>query len=820
MLRSYLLTTWRNLKKNKFFSFVNIFGLSVGLASCMLIALYLRYESGYDAYQTHIRGLYQVGTTTLKKGDVGHNDPYASPPVAAALKKEFPEVEDATRLLALMTDDKCPIQYVGPNGEKNTFLEDNGYIADPSFFRLFTYDFVEGDPRHALDNPNTIVISEEMARKLFSREQAVGKVIHVSSNFNGAYDFKVMGVFRPVDAASHIDAHFFLSYAGGDMEKYFLKNGADFVRNNMFFTYILLRPGTDPSKLEAKFPDFVRKYAGEDLKRLGGDKKQFLIPVRDIHLSDKVTANVTPPASKTYLYILASIAVFILLIACINFMNLSTARSAARSAEVGIRKVLGAGRGALIRQFLGESLLMTILSFVLALGITLLFLPPFAALSGKQIGLSLSKDKGLLLDFLLLALATGLIAGSYPSFYLSSFNAVKVLKGKLANSLAVAAVRKGLVVFQFIISIALIISSLVIARQLNYIRGADLGFAKDQQIILPLRSTYSKSTYRALKSELQQNAAVISIGASMFYPGINNAYDNVYYKDGQTMDNAVYSKLNYVDDGFMRTLELQATAGRLFTPLIKSDTAFNRIIVNETAIRRMGFTSAGAALNQNIHFDFHGTRYDFQIVGVVKDFHFQDLHVPVAPYAFQLADASSPFNYMTIHIKGSNMDQVLKRIRDTWNKYDPGELFEYSFLDATFQKNYLSDDRLAAIVGYFTIVAIVISCLGLFGLAAFSAEQRVKEIGIRKVLGASIRGIITLLSVDFLKLIVLAIVIASPVAWWSMNRWLEGFAYRRPIDWTIFADAFAIAISLGLLTIGSQAAKAAIANPVDSLRTE
>jgi putative ABC transport system permease protein len=554
---------------------------------------------------------------------------------------------------------------------------------------------------------------------------------------------------------------------------------------------------------------------------MGRDKKQFLLAVRDIHLSDVVSSNVTPPASKTYLYVLASIAVFTLLIACINFMNLSTARSSKRSSEVGIRKVLGAEKGTLVRQFLGESMLMTLVAFILALAITILLLPLFDRVSGKQITISFSRDKLLLLGFLLMALATGFMAGSYPAFYLSSFNPVKVLKGKLANSLAVVAVRRSLVIFQFTISIVLIIASVVIARQMHYVRTAELGFAKDQQITIPLRSATSKLQYTALKNEIKNSTRVLSVGASMYYPGIDNAYDNVYYKDGQTMNDATYTKMNYVDEEFMHTLDLKAAAGRLFSPRFLSDTTDNRIVINETAIKQMGFASAQKAVGQKIHFDLQGKTYDFEIIGVVRDFHFQDLHVPVAPYGFQLVPANSgSFNYMTIHARAGNMIQVLKGIENAWHKYDPNEPFEYNFLDETFQKNYLSDDRLANIVGYFTAIAILISCLGLLGLAAFSAEQRTKEIGVRKVLGASVGRIVSLLSVDFLKLIIIAIVIASPIAWWAMNKWLQGFAYRQAIDWPVFAYTTTIAMTIGLLTIGSQAIKAAMANPVESLRSE
>ncbi|MDP9048562.1 MAG: ABC transporter permease [Bacteroidota bacterium] len=819
MIKNYLKIAWRNMMKNKFFSLVNIFGLSVGLACCMLIALYLHYENSYDSYQENIKNLYQVGTSFVKKGEKDYPMPYTSPPVAAAMKREFPEIAESTRLLGLMSEDKNLVQYRPANGDKKSFLEEHGYIADPAFFKLFTYDFIEGSPRTALINPNTIVISENMARKIFGNQPALDKVVHVSSNMNGDYDYTVKGVFRPINRPSHINANFFLSLEGGDMYKYLLKQGNDFARNNMFYTYLLLRPGADAASLESKFSAFIKKYAENDLKRMGREKKQFLIPVKDIHLSGVLVSNVTPPASKTYLFVLASIAVFTLLIACINFMNLSTARSSKRSAEVGVRKVLGAEKSALIRQFLGESLLMVLLAFVIALGITIAFLPLFNQVSGKELVFSFFQDGGLIAEFLLMALITGFIAGSYPAFYLSSFNPVKVLKGKLANSLAVVAIRKGLVVFQFVISVVLIVASVVIARQMRFLRTADLGFTKDQQIIIPLRSTASKSIYATLKNEIKHSPLVSSVAASMYYPGIANPMDAGFYKEGQNMNDAKHTRMNYIDDDFLRTLEFKTAAGRLFSPQFKSDTG-NRIIVNEDAVKEVGFVSPQKAVGQNIYFDLLGKKYAYQIIGVVRDFHYEDLHSPVSPYGFQLAANKNFFNYLTIHLKAGNISAAVKQIENTWHKFDRNDPFEYTFLDDEFQKNYAADNRLASTVGYFTVIAILISCLGLFGLAAFSAEQRTKEIGIRKVLGASVMKIVSLLSVEFLWLIVIAIAIASPIAWWAMNMWLQGFAYRHGIDWTIFVYTTITAISIGLLSIGSQAIMAAVANPVKSLRSE
>jgi len=815
MIKSYFKIAWRNLMKNKVFSFINIFGLSVGLTCCMLITLYLDHEWSYDKYHNNISQLYQLGTTFVKEGkdDRTVNTPG---PMAQAMKQEFPEIADATRLMGLFAEDKTLVQYGKPNEEIKSFYERNGFMADSSFFRLFTYNFIEGNATNALRDPNAVVLSEEIAKKFFGNSPALNKVIHISSSTNGDNDYTVTGVFRPYKKPSHINAGFFLSFGGGGMEQS-MKRNTSLATNNMFYTYFLLKPGANAEQLENKFPAFVEKYIGKDLKAMGFYKKQFLLPVKDIHLHAGIPVDVTTTGSTTYLYILASIALFILLIACINFMNLASARSSKRSAEVGVRKVLGAEKRSLMKQFLGESVLMSLLAFILALLITPLLLPAFAGISGNDILFSFAEHKWLLVGFLALGLFTGILAGIYPALYMSSFKPLAVLKGKLTNSLAVVSMRKGLVVFQFVISVALIIASVVIMNQMHFLRSTDLGFNKDQQIVISLRSNNAKNIYQSLKNEISRNKEVVSAGASFYYPGIFNPSDMGLYREGKTMNDAKLVRTNWVDNSFLQTLDIKPLAGRLFAEGFTADTS-GRIIVNEKTVTELGFTAQGA-IGKPLFFDWNGQANRYEIVGVVKDFHFKDLHTPIEPYGFFLNNR--PFyNYLIVHSKTSDMKTMLAGIGKIWNKLNPNEPFEYSFLDQDFQKNYEAETRLASLVSYFTLIAILICCLGLFGLAAFSAEQRRKEIGVRKVLGASIPNILSLLSKDFLKLVLIAIVIASPIAWWVMNKWLQDFAYRTNIGWTVFALAASMAVCIALLTISFQAIKAAIANPVKSLRTE
>ncbi len=816
MLLNYFKIAWRNIRNNKLFSFINIFGLSIGFTCCLLIALYIVHETSYDHHHKNADRLYQIATTFVKDGK-DDPQPNTPGPMGAAMKQEFPEIEETTRILQLFAEDKTLLQYKPDNKETKSFYETKGFAADSTFFRLFSYQFIEGDPRTCLDAPNTVVLNEEIAQKLFGNEAALNKVIKISSNTNGDTSFTITGVFRPSKKPTQIDARFFISMKGGNLQQ-FIAEQTDMAGNNMFQTFLLLKPGANAKALQAKFPAFVDKYIGEALKSMGFYKKQFLIPVKDMHLNSGLNNNISAVGSIASLYILGSIALFTLLLACINFMNLSTARSSKRSAEVGIRKVLGAEKGSLIKQFVGESVLMSCIALLLAFSIASLALPLFSYISGTELALDVSAQWPLVLGFTGIAILTGLLAGSYPAFYLSSFIPVKVLKGRFTNSLSAIALRKGLVVFQFIISVVLIIASVVINRQMQYMRTKDLGFQKDQQIVIPMRSRNAKNIYTALKNEIQRNPQVQNVGASFYYPGIMNPGDMGLRREGTPPGESKLVRTNSVDETFLQTLGIQPLAGRLFSSQFPADTS-GRLIINLATVKELGFASPGEALDKKLYFDWRGQSFEYHVVGVIKDFHFQDLHVPIAPYAFFLNN--QPFySYLVVHAKAGNLSPLLNSIGNIWSRLNPAEPFEYSFLDEDFQKNYATEDRRAAMVDFFTTIAILISCLGLFGLAAFSAEQRTKEIGIRKVLGASAGSIVGLLSKDFIKLVVIALFIAAPIGWYFMNKWLEDFAYRINIGGWMFAVAGVIAILIAFATISLHAIKAALANPVKNLRTE
>ena len=817
MILNYFKIAWRNMMKAKAFSFINVFGLSAGLACCMLISIYLRYEWNYDSYQKDAKDVYEIATEFDMQGKTFKLAATPSP-MGAALQHDFPEVREATRIMSLsLFEDKTMLQNLGPGAAPISFYEDKGLMVDSNFFQFFQYSFIEGDPNSALTRPLTIVLSEEIAHKLFGNSPALGKVVHVSSSINGDYDFAVTGVFRPLDAPSHIEANFFLSMNGGAMEQFMKRQANDFASNNMFATYLRLKPGGSPATVMAKFPAFLDKYAGKTFREIGFSKKQELLPLRDIHLRSDYPGNITPPTSKTSLYILASIAAFTLLIACINFMNLATARSAKRSSEVGIRKVLGAVKGSLISQFLGESILMSVMAFLLAWGVTLVLLPPFSQLTGRNLSLSLPAHLPLLLGFLGLAVVAGLIAGLYPAFYLSSFQPAKVLKGKFSNSLAAVSLRKGLVVFQFIISVTLIVSTVVINDQMEFLRTQDLGFDKTAQIVIPMRGSVAKARSQDMENEFQRNGQVLSVGTALYYPGLNNPSDNLLYADGQDVKSAQRTRMNFVDYNYLPTVGIKPVAGRIFSKDFPGDTV-GRIILNESAVKAMGFAKPEDAIGKNVNSDFRQQTSKYEVVGVVKDFHFEDLHLPITPYAFLLSRGGA--NYLIVHSRPGSPAQLLKALDAAWHKIDPNEPFEYSFLDEDFQKNYVAEERLSTLIRYFTVMAILISCLGLFGLASFSAEQRIREIGIRKVLGASVGGIVMMLSKDFLILVGIAMLPACALAYWIMYKWLEAFAYKTPISWTAFAITVLSTLWITLVTIGFQAIRAGMANPVKSLKTE
>jgi len=811
MFKSYFTIAIRNLSRNKAFSFINIFGLAVGLATCLLIMLYIFDELSYDRQHTKGDHIYRIASVGGKQNDRWAGAPG---PLGWTARKELSEVEEVTRLLTFPDIKTMLLRYEG-DATPRQFFESNGYYVDSSFFTIFTYDFLYGKAATALNQPNSMVVSEQLALKFFGRANPLGKVMVITTPF-GKMNYTIAGVFDDSRNKSHIPGNFFLSLRNMDMGKW-AEQQTNWATNNIFYTYVLLKDKTDPLLFEKHLQRFFARHAAPDLKAMGVSKTLFLQPVKNIYLHSAIGGEIAANGNITYLYILTSIAAFILLIACINFMNLSTARSEKRGKEVGVRKVIGAQRGSLIRQFLGESFIMCLLALIGAIVLVIAFLPSFNNLTHKY--LRPADQPSLIVWIIGLTLGTGLLAGLYPALYLSAFKPISVLKGKIINSFSAKAIRKGLVVFQFSISICLVLGALVIWQQLSFVKDQDLGFNKDQQVILPLELGFdnSEANYTALKNELLQDPHITSVTCGSSYPGITNIEDMLFYPDGKTANDNVDIALSAIDHDYLKNLGFILASGRGFSASPHRDSA--SIILNEKAVNGLGYTLDNA-VGKNIHFDFKHQLYTFRIIGVVKDFNFESLHSNIKPFAFTSGAFADKYSYLIASFKTTDYKALVASLGNIWYKINPNTPFEYSFLDQDFQNNYKKEELASQIVVYFTAIAIFIACLGLFGLTAFSAEQRVKEIGVRKVLGASVKDVTILLSKDFVKLVGLAILIASPVGWFIMSKWLQGFAYRTPIHWWIFALAGSGAVIIALVTVSFQAIKAALANPVRSLRAE
>ena len=809
MLKNYFKIAFRNLWKNKGFSAINIAGLSVGLATCLLMLFYVTDELSYDKFNTKADRIYRVDGD-IKFGGNHFVLATAPDPLGPALKNDFPQVVQYVRFYG----------YGGFLVKKGTqnISEDRVIYADSTLFDVFTLPMIQGDPKTALVAPKSIVINETTAKKYFNTTDVVGKNFIINDTGN----YKITGVIKDIPSQSHFNFDFFVSLSTADESR---QN--NWLSNN-FNTYILLKKGADPKKLESQFPALVLKYVGpqvkqmmnitmEDFAKSGNFDTYNLTPLTSIHLHSNKTAELGINSNIEIVYIFSIIAILILLIACVNFMNLSTARSSNRAKEVGVRKVLGSLRKHLVAQFLTESILISFIALVLAILIAMLLLPYFNQLSGKQFGADVFASPWLFPSLISIMLVVGVIAGSYPAFFLSAFNPVEVLKGKLAKGFKSNWLRSGLVVFQFFISIALIISTIIIYNQLKYIRSKDLGYNRSHVLILQNTNVLGNSV-QAFKDEVLQIPGVQNATMTGYLPTSGWRNDSPLFPDA-TLDQkkAVSMQIWRVDENYIPTLDMHIIKGRNFSKDFQTDST--GIIINEAAAKLLGFKDP---LNKTLYYlnDTKNGKKNitaYHIVGVVKDFNFSSLRKVVTPLA--LMDHRQKGS-IAFKINTGNTQGLIAQIESKWKTMASGQPFNYSFMNDDFNNIYKSDQQTGKIFISFAILAIFIACLGLFGLVSYAAEQRTKEIGIRKVLGTTVSNIAGMLSKDFLKLIIIAAFIAFPVAWWAMHSWLQHFAYRISITWWVFVIAGGMALIIALLTISFQAIKAAIANPVKSLRTE
>lgn len=810
MIRNYVKIALRNLMKHKFISFINLFGLTVGLTCCLLILAYILHELSYDKYQPNPDRVYRVTRSfnNAQTGTISLNLSTVAPPFGPLLQNDFTEIEDMTRLLSNGT---TAIRY-----NDKMFNEQNVYFADDKLFNFFTVGVEKGNPQKALSDPYSIMMTDEMAKKYFGNEEPMNKVIRL--NFGNYFDFKVTGIYKPFPSNTHFHPDMMVSF---NTLKDTAIYGEESLRtnwgNNSFFTYIRLPKNYDPQKLEAQFPAFLDRQ----MPRNGGGAFKpsqgtalALQKLTDIHLRSHTDYEAEENGDIKRIYIFSAIALFILLIACINYMNLSTARSTLRAREIGIRKVAGAEKKEIIAQFLSESVLISWISMILAVGLTIAAVPWLNKISGLQLSVATLLQGQILLPVLLMPFMVGILSGLYPALFLSSFQPVKVLKGVIKTGGNIS-FRKVLVTLQFAVSIILIICTAVVFNQMRYMQNKSLGFNKEQVVTFPY-VTQLNDKYEAFHTELLSNSHIKNAGRSSRIP-TGRLLDamGAQMMSGDTLA-PVNADIKFVsaDRDFIPTYGVNIVAGRGFSRDFSTDTA--AFLINEAAASVLGFKKPEDAIGK----DFGYGGRNGKLIGVFNDFHFESMHQKIVPLVLLVPRNANNYGRVSVKISGSDVPAAAAHIEKIWKKFLPETPYEYTFLDENFANLYQAEQRQKILFTLFACLAIFIACLGLFGLSAFTISQRVKEIGIRKVLGANVSSIVTLLSKDFLKLVGIAAIIAFPVAWYAMHQWLQDFAYRINIPWWIFLLAGVMAAIIAFLTISFQSVKAALANPVKNLRSE
>jgi len=807
MLKNYLKIALRNFLKHKGFSFINVFGLAVGVACCLLILLFVIDELSYDKYHQKAERMYRAGLYGFISGNE-FNGVVTCAPMAQTLVDEYPEVEAATRA----RNYGFPVFRYGDK----VFSEEKVFWVDPSFFDVFTVSFIQGDPETALLNPETIVLTRSMARKYFGEEDPLGKSI----NADRRRDYLITGVIRDVPRNTHFHYDFLAS-----LSTYQDSRSPIWVSNN-FYTYFVLREGASPEAFGTKLDELVKKYVGPQIQAAagisleqffesGGAYSFFMQPVIDIHLRSHLEFEVEPNGDISYVYIFSIIALGILLVACINFINLATARSSSRAREVGVRKTLGSNRPQLIRQFLTETFIMSLLAVLLALLLVQILLPVFNNLTGKQVAMPYLESAYTIPLLFVLVLFIGLLAGLYPAFFLASFDPVAVLKTETAGSLKKSGMRNVLVVFQFSVSIVLIVGTMVVQRQLNFIQNKDLGYNREQMVIVKKTDDLS-DRLQTFKEELLTNASIL--GATNTNNLFGQSFGNSAFRvAGETGENTHLLWTFFTDADFVGAYQIEMAAGRYFEEGREADT--QAVVINEAAVRDLGLEDP-VGIQLVALGNTQAQEQRFNIIGVVKDFHFESLHTQIRPMIIVQYGPQNRGRYVSVRIASENIGETLGFIENTWKKFALNQAFEYEFLDDYFGRVYEAEYRTGRIFLYFSLLAIVIASLGLFGLASFVTTQRTKEIGIRKVLGATEPRIVVLLSTQFTKWVLLGNLLAWPLAYLAMSRWLQQFSYREGISILSFLWASVLVLIIALITVSSQTLKAAWANPANSLKYE
>jgi putative ABC transport system permease protein len=800
MLRNYLKTALRNIGRNKVYSIINILGLAIGIACFLLIVFYIRHERSYDRFHERGKNIYQV-VRINRQGDWQERRVNTGAPLAPLLKENLSGIEEAVRFTCFRSD------LIGLG--ENRFIERRFFFADDSVFDVFSFPLSLGDHSSALSEPFTLVLTQDTAQKYFGDQDPMNKVL--TYYFGGkAFDFRVSGVLANIPQSSHLDFDFLASYKSllSIVGEYFITKHWD----SPTWTYVLLGEGVSPQDIDRLLPEFTEKHVD---KRSFSSATHELLPLRDVYFHSPGPA-IGKMGNIQYLFIFTIIAVFILLIACINFMNLATARSGSRAKEIGMRKVVGAQRWQLVRQFLGESLVYSFLALITAVVLVEIFLPHFSRLIGEELRINYLQNFTPIVIILFTALLVGVIAGSYPAFFLSAFKPSSVLKGKLSTGGAAVLIRKILMVGQFVISIALIAGAIFVFQQIEYVKNRDLGFEKEHVITVPMRDRSIRSKYELLKNKWLQNANIQNVTASSMEPGVTSQNGiNMKARGVEDLDIGII----YADHDYVQTLKINMAEGRDFSRNISTD-EHEAILMNKTALELLGWHQ-GVGEEMELFFKEGGKVvpvYQGRVIGVVEDFHFRDLTTPMQPILIKIDPRR--YYYALARINGHEIQESIQHLEKSWLELGFDFPFEFTFLEDDMNEVYRNVATFGSITRYGTFWAIFIACLGLFGLASFMVEKRTKEIGIRKVLGSSVPGIMALINKDFLRLVLLSNVIAWPIAYYGISRFLRYFAYRMGIQVWVFLLAGGFALLVSFITVTFQAVKAAVLNPAKTLRYE
>ena len=806
MIKNYFKIAWRNLWKNKLFSFINIIGLAIGIVTAVLLLQFIKYELSYDA---HTENVYRIQHDIYRNGVLDNSSAVSYYGAAPAIKENFPEVTNFVRLHRA----DGMINYHSDKGEIISHHEEKAFYADSSFFSVFSFPLVEGDVHTVLRSPNSLVISESTSKKYFGADNPIGKTISLTTEWEGG-QYIVEGVFKDIPENNHIKFDFLFSIKNLLVNNQF-KYGAWYWTN--FYTYLVLKQGTDPSVFEQKLSSIIDTHLGRQLKTTNSQEKFILQPVKDIHLHSHIRDEAEVNSDYRIVSFLLIISFFIIGIAWLNYINLSTAKATERAKEVGVRKVFGSTRNQLIKQFLLESSILTLISIIIATILLVIVTPYFNQLIGKKISFDLTKQASFWIIALGIMLLGTFLSAVYPAFYISSFNPLTAIKGKISRTLRSIQLRQGMVIFQFGASIVLIIGTLTVYQQLKFMRSQDLGMNINEKIVIRAPKIIHSGSFMNemdyFKQQVKSNSTVNKLTASSEVPGKQIFWTHDFRKKSEPENVRKILSILAVDEDFLPTYDLKMLAGRNFSKERMSDLG-EAAIINESALKLLGIKSPEEAINQELVVGATGAK---TIVGVIKDFHQQSLKHPNNPIIMYYI----PWNqdYLTLSING-NVKNTLATIENIYRKTFPENAFDYFFLNDQFNKQYRSEEISWKIFVLFSILSIVVACMGLFGLASYLTIQRSKEIAIRKVVGASVMAVTTLLSKDFIKLVLIAFTIAVPISWFFIHQWLQTFAYRIDIAWWIFALGGMLTVLIALLTVSFQAIKAAMANPVKSLRTE